>query len=229
MKKDRIEESHESYGLIQISETYTSHPVTLFGSKIRHGSYISMRINYAKKIIDESMYSDEVCVNDGRVLEFKMSHKQFEQFSSQMSKWSGVPITFTSFGKDQCEEPPPIESSIDKINKKYQGYISEISDVIEKLELNTKEILNKKGALKKADKDSLKSIMNQASQTLSSNFKFIDEIVQEKLEATLEDFKSDVGHLVSKANDATNVLKQIKEDIQPATPNLLQIEKPKDN
>jgi len=219
------ERTHESYGLLQISETHTSKPATLFGSKIKHGSYISIRVNYAKEIIDEDMYRDERYMDDGRVLEFKMSHKQFEQLSSQMSKWEGVPITFTSFGADRCEEPPPIETAVDEVSKKYQGYMDEITGTMNKLEIDAKSILNKKGPMKKADKADLKFIMLKAFQTISFNFKFIDEVVQEKLEATLEDFKSDVGYLVAKANEATHALTQANKGILPRTPDILQIEK----
>jgi hypothetical protein len=83
-------ESHESYGMVEISRYTCNPPQNFFGSSVKHHSGISLRIH--KAIKRRSLAEDRYFAH-GTIIEVDMSAAQFADMVCSPNIGDGVPCT----------------------------------------------------------------------------------------------------------------------------------------
>ena len=147
-RKDHLNqepETHESYGMVQFSRMSCSPASPLFGSSVRHSNLICLRINKARKYRD---FQQDRYMSDGTVCEVWMSPTQFAEAITAFNVGDGVPATLRMVQGDefdsekrQYREPSPEVNFRKQVNEELNEELSELSDRIESLASNAKEIL----------------------------------------------------------------------------------------
>ena len=189
-------ESHESYGVLGISRQ-TFHPaVPLFGSSIKHGNIISITVKEA----DVTRQFQRDWVHGGKtLLEINMSATQFADAITSLNMGDGVPVTIRyikgdEWNKDkrQFRDPPPETD----FKKRAQGELkSEMESLSERLELlskNAKEILENKGPIKADDKKTVIRSIDALIQEVRSNIPFAHECFAESVERTVTEARGEI-------------------------------------
>ena len=191
MRKNHINqepETHESFGLLSLSRV-TGTPRTLFGSTIKHGDTIMLRIYEGKVYRDfqKNRY------HDGKVLiEVEMSSSQFAEAITTLNVGCGVPVTLRNVGGVDRAEPPSVDFK-ERAKNELKAEMGELAERIEELSKDAKEILGRKGSTIKADeKDKLLKDLMFVAQEVRGNIPFAHECFQEAVEETVVQAKAEV-------------------------------------
>lgn len=181
-----IEFKHESYGTIDISRT-TGGARTLFGTDVKHGNTIKLRINGAELI--RSINNDWYHTLD-RLIEIELSPVQFAEAITNMNT-NGVPCTIKYFNGESKKEPPFINKK-ELFRQEFNEDIKEVSNKINELSKEVEEIINSKKTFTKIDKENILSGLFKIKQELTSNIPFVVECFDKQIERSVSHSKSEV-------------------------------------
>ena len=142
-------EKHESYGMLGFSRVTITPPAGLFGSSIKHGNLIVLRIHQAERRRD---YQRDWISAGERLIEVQMSASQFADAITSMNIGDGVPITINyvkgdTWDKDkrQFRDSPPEVDFKTKAQGELKSEMEEMAERINELSKDAKEILERKG------------------------------------------------------------------------------------
>ncbi len=187
-RRDDERDRHESYGMVSLTrQTWGGRGggCTLFGSKIKHGNVISMKISKAER--SRNKYWEHYFPKQ-QIIEILLSPAQFTSMLTQMNT-SGSPCTLAWLNGESIEQPPDhdtIDELKDDLAKKY----SELAARVDKLKDTIDERL--KGAVKAADKKEIKEAVYFIHQDLESNLGYLRKCQHEKLETAVSEAKAEV-------------------------------------
>ncbi len=189
--KERYKQ-HPAYGMVSISTININKGQVLFGSKIKHNTFIELKIERAEKKKD--IYCDRY-FGRNPLIKVRLSPSQFTGLLTQ-SNTPGVPCTIDFIqGEGVIEELP------DNISVR-GDFVKDITDQFKDLEKRVLELKNEinddlKGPVKKATKEKIKSNVMKIHQDLESNLSFLMKCQIKKLE--------DVGtQIISEAEATVN-------------------------
>jgi len=189
-------ETHESYGMVGFSRVSTHPPTNLFGSSIKHGNLIALRISTARKYRE---YQKDRYMADERVIEVELSATQFAEAITSFNVGQGVPCTLRYVrGDEYNKEKREFRERCPEINFKQQAtneLKKEMSDLGAKLDLlkkDSEEILTRKEPIKVADKKKLLEDLRQIDMELRSNIPFIHECFNESVDKTVTEAKGEI-------------------------------------
>ena len=149
MKKES--DTHESYGLLQLSRITCSPPMNVFGSAVKTSNPISLRIYRAEK---QRELSREWYFSKKRLIEVYMSPSQFAEAVTTMNYGSGVPVTIQEVTGTRMQECPVLGQH-EAFNKELKNEISKVLNKLDIMEKRAEELCTKKGALKVDEKKEL--------------------------------------------------------------------------
>jgi len=190
-------EKHESYGVLGFSRVTTSPPVNLFGSSIKHGNLICMRVKTAKR---NRSYQKDWIMGDETLIEINMSASQFADAITSMNVGDGVPVTISYVKGDTWDEkkrqyrdaPPEVDFKV-KAQGELKAEMKEIAERIDELAKDAKEILERKGTtIKAGEKEKLLKDLTFLVQEVRSNIPFAHECFTEAVERTVIEAKAEV-------------------------------------
>ena len=140
-------ESHESYGMVEISRYTCNPPQNFFGSSVRHHSGISLRIH---KAIKRRSLAEDRYFAQGTIIEVDMSAAQFADMVCSPNIVYGVPCTLrflampegVPLGKPLA--PCPEESVRQRIQEDFEEKMEAMTKEMVKLTEQTKAILGQR-------------------------------------------------------------------------------------
>jgi len=192
---DKTTETHESYGLVGIGRR-TGDPGPLFGSSIRHHSYIAITIRRAEKNRDlhrNWYYGRE------KLIEIEMSNTQFAEMITSMNIGDGVPCTLNYVADGplkKMKRPPGSEQRQifeDEFKADMQKVGNKISSAIEK----ATAILDVKGNIKKPDRSAIVSLLKSIAQDINSNMPFVQTQFNKAMDKTVMEAKGEIEAFVT--------------------------------
>ena len=192
----KIPESHESYGVIQISRVSCSPHTNLFGSSVRHGNFVSLKICEGRKTRD--FQADRY--HDGeRLVEVSMSATQFANAITSLNMGCGTPVTIDYVKGDEFNEqtrkyrercPEVNARQIATTELKIQ--MSELGNKVDALAKDSVEILGRKGTIKSGDKKKLLSELSNLVTEIRSNIPFTHECFNRSVDNTVTEAKGEI-------------------------------------
>lgn len=193
---DSEPETHESYGLLGLSRVSCNPAMSLFGSSIKHGNLIELRIKTGRKYrgYQSDRYSGHKTLC--RVL---LSPTQFAEAITSFNVGDGVPCTVEQVKGDEWDETNrrfrercPEVNMRQRANSELKEEMAELGTRVDRLSRDAKEILNGKGTLKKADRARLLNDLASITQEIKSNIPFVHECFNESVDKTVTEAKGEI-------------------------------------
>lgn len=182
---DELDE-HESYGMVSICrQQWGKEGTALFGSKIQHGSVISLQVHKAQR--SRSKYHEHYFQRE-QLFEVLLSPAQFTSMLTQMNT-SGSPCTLSRVMGESMEAPPShdtLEELKDDLATKYD----ELAERLDKLNVIVEQRLQ--GPVKAKDKADIKSAVYSIYQDVNSNLGYLRKCQKEKLDTAVSEAKAEV-------------------------------------
>lgn len=183
---DQKHETHESYGILSLSRV-TGTPRHLFGSTIKHGDTIVLKISECEvsREFQKSRYMD-----NKTFIEVEMSASQYAEAITTMNAGCGVPVTLRRVNGKQIQDPPIVDFK-ERAKSELRSEMGELAERINELSKDAKEILGRKGTPIKADER--KKILHDITmlvQEVRSNIPFAHECFEESVEETVTEAKA---------------------------------------
>ena len=194
---DQEPETHESYGVMQISRVSVSPPTNLFGSSIRHSNMISLKISEGKKYRD---YQADRYMDGETLIEVAMSATQFADAITSLNVGCGTPVTLSYVKGDQWNEKtrrhrePCPEVNIRKLaNQELKNEMACLGERVDELTKDAKEILERKGTTIKSDeKKKLLQDLMFVAQEIKSNIPFAHDCFNRSVNKTVIEAKGEI-------------------------------------
>lgn len=196
-REDEIEETHESYGLIQINRTQSG-GARLFGSSVRHGNYFRLSIFHGKRVMTTF---GEHFWDDGRVpiVDVYLSPAQFVEMITVQNVGSGSPCTISSIGGVPMDPVP--EDAGSEIKLTVEMFRERLDDTIAKLRAHDRDlhkILEKK-TFTKDDKKEIAGIVHAARRLMDDSAPYAMKLMGEYTEKLVAKGKMEVDSFVQLA------------------------------
>lgn len=198
---DNPRSTHESYGLIEISRTQCSPPMTLFGSPVKTSNPICLRIHTA--YIHNPNTADEYYHPQGQLIEVDLSPAQYAELITTMNIGSGTPCTikWVTGDKNQRREKCPEHHPLEAVNNEVKATMKNVTDSIEKLKTIAQNVLDQKGNIPQASRKELLGQINNVLMQLQQNVPYVHEKVTEAIQDTLQKAKAEISATLSTASD----------------------------
>lgn len=182
---------HESYATISISRAAHGNARPLFGSNLKHGNSIYLRLNHAKK---ERQLSSDWIFSTKCIAEVEMSYSQFAELITSLNQGEGVPCTLRYLNGKSIEPPPAVDGTQirkQEFAKDQQEIKNKAADALKK----AKDLLDKK-SVTMADRKEIVSMLESLCQELGPNTDFKLKCFDEYAAKTLTEAKSEVEAFV---------------------------------
>lgn len=199
--------THESYGMIGISHASCSSGVALFGSSIKHDRMVQIRISRAA--VERDLHREWYYSRDS-IVEVDMSASQFAEFITTPNVGSGVPCTIRYVDGVNIEEPP-YRGHNEMFNEELKKDFINTMDNADDLVNEARELLEKKGPIKAAEKKELLSKIDMLVQHIRSNIPFLHKQFTRSMDKTVTAAKAEIELFYS--NMVTKMGKQAIEEL----------------
>lgn len=185
-------ETHPAYGQVGISRV--SGQAKLYGSALDyHHSFIRLEIRHSER--RHSLHRDWHFGKDV-IVEVNLSHAQFAEMITTPNVGTGVPCTLSFHSsKPGPGMIPPIAASMQtEAEKVVEGFKEGQAEVVEKLRSQVEEghaLLDKK-TIGKADRETLRGILDYVMREVESNRPFAVQSFQEAAEKVVTQGKGEI-------------------------------------
>jgi len=169
-KDDDQEFKHASYGMMQFNRSSGSRGTRLFGSSLKeHYNTVRLRIGSGMLIhgLNHDRYFGSMC---GEYIEVELSAAQFAEVLTTMNQGSGIPCTIRYFDGQRVEDPPEIETEVERIKSSFDGSLKGMVKRMRETKAKIEEIT--KSASAKA-RDEIRRSLDFMIMQLESNVPFI--------------------------------------------------------
>jgi hypothetical protein len=193
-EKGSLVYTHPSYGMVSISRgTCSGEGEHLFGAKHPSSSVISLTISKASNTqnLGSNWYYDYETVT-----KVQMTPVQYAELISNPNT-QGVPCTIRYNDSEGHIKYRPHPTELDYIETKIKSGLDELDSKLETKKSRAKEILSRKGSLKKVDKEELLKILINMDSEIQSNIPFYKEQMKKSLDKMVMEANSDIESLVS--------------------------------
>ena len=178
---------HPSYGQASISRVTSNKGAVMYGSTLKHDSFLSFRLYQSELWRDSGI---ERYHTTGKCLvEFDLSEAQFTQLITTMNIGSGVPVTLRHINGQNVERPPErnervkidedIKKAANKAVENSRAVLASIGQMIESGKFNKTEMRKLYGEL------------SNAIQHMTGSAPFLIEMFNESLEKAVTSAKAD--------------------------------------
>ena len=189
-------EKHESYGLVSIARQTTHPAMPLFGSSVKHGNLICLKISKGRKYRN---FQTDNYMSDGTLIEVLMSPTQFAEAITSFNVGEGVPCTIRHVVGDKFDQenrryrkPCPEVNFRKQATDELKEEMSELTERIKELSVNTEEILTRKAPIKASERDELLSNLRMVIQEIESNIPFVNECFNRSVNKAVVEAKGEI-------------------------------------
>lgn len=182
-EKERV---HESYGMISLSRTMSSHDTPFFGSKLKCKSFMTIRIRTGshKRSLNTDWYHGQK-----EIIEIRLTPSQFSEFITGANMGDGFPCTIGSFMGRMMDEPP-YYSQVEEFDDEFEEKIKGITQDIRNLD-DCVHDLNATGNISKKKREEIAKMINKVSRELHSNIPYLGKCFSEHMDKTTSEFKQE--------------------------------------
>jgi hypothetical protein len=183
-------ETHESYGMIQISRV-SGGSSALFGSSIKHQHKIRLSIHnaYVKRDLHQDWYNAEL----RSIVEVEMSLTQFAEAITSMNT-TGVPVTLR-YVNDKRMEDCPFTDKRQQFENELKRKMQELSRKLDVLNGLAEGLVAMK-APSKGDRENLLKEVNRVRQDIADSLPFVYSQFNEQMDKTVLEAKGEFEALV---------------------------------
>lgn len=182
-------DKHESYGMIGMCHSTCSQPKPLFGSSIKHGHTIKIRISRA--VVERDLHQEWYHARDRGAVEIEMSASQFAQFITTPNIGDGVPCTIKRIdGKMMAD--PPYNGHNEVFNQELSDDVKKAMSDADELIDSARETLSQKRPIKASEKKDLLAKINSLVQHIKSNMPLIHKQFARSMDKTVAAAKAEV-------------------------------------
>lgn len=191
--EDKKEKTNPSYGLISFNRINRA-AKSLFGSSIKHENPIQMILYHAS--IERSVNKDWYYPR-GRIVEIEMSQSQFADLITSFNNGNGTPCTIRFTERDGYIPECDYVNKVEQFQKEFSNDLYDIRNDLDKSIIAINEILETRKTLRKIDKETILSILNNVKQTIGCNSDFVLNSFNEQMERTITEAKSEIEAFMS--------------------------------
>jgi len=211
---DRQQYRNDSYGQISFSRTQCTGK-KLYGSEIKHDSFISMEINNSE-MVEDDLHQTHYFERD-KIIEVSITASQFAELITTLNYGTGVPCTL-EYVRDvgKLNYIPPYDTNVDeKLEKTINIEKERFKETVISIQNELKNILSKKNIGKK-DKEELQSKIDMLIRNCINNYKFAERQFKKQMEKHIVECKTEIESTLSQISQTLNVndlqkTRQIKE------------------
>jgi len=155
---DGYRETHPCFGMANLSRVQGS--LDLFGSVVegRHG-YITLTISRTER---SHSYSQDNYYGKQELIEVAMSESQFAELITTWNRGEGIPVTLLRVSDTPVKEVPRIsrqdQTETERAEDLYRDNMSDAVNEFKGSRDELYEILDKKGAINKSDREKIRKI-----------------------------------------------------------------------
>ena len=201
MTPNDVKETHESYGVMEISRVQHG-PSPLFCSSIQHEHTIMLRISAAglwrEHHTDRALPSHALT---DRYIEVEMSYTQFAEAITSLNMGAGTPVT-VRYANGRHMEPCPYVSKDEQFRAEFESKLAGMEPSIDDAIARTEELFGSKKQLNKADKDELLSVLYRLSREVKANIPYMRDAFADQMDKTLTEAKSNFEGFVQRRMNA---------------------------
>lgn len=192
-----ITHEHPCFGMIHVSRRY-GRTEDLFGCEVAHENVMCIGISSAQ--VTQDLGKNWYYAKD-TIAEVEMSGVQYAEMISNPNT-QGVPCTIRYRADKGYIRSKGIDTVTQHAESETEKRVEELKQKARTTVTEIDELLNKKGALKKEDKEKIKSLVSFFSRELVSNIPFYEDQVKKsigkaKIEA-MTDIEQRMAHIVSR-------------------------------
>lgn len=178
-------ESHESYGMLQL--TAPTGQGNLFGSTVKHQHYLSLTISRAE--IKRDLNTDWVHPTEELIV-VNLSHAQWGKFLSSTGS-TGVPCTITRYLSRGMERPTFVNKR-SQFTKEFQADMAKIAEELRVIQGDMVDKLNSRDTLKRGDRTEMAKRLDKLTSALTSRLGFVARCWDESIEGSISEAKIEV-------------------------------------
>jgi len=165
----------------------------LFGSSIRHNSFIGLSISAAE--LHRGLHEDRITPSAAApIVEIQMSMTQFADFITSFGKGEGTPCTIEALGGKVVPSPPYYSKRI-HFDDEFGAKMDEIALETSKYYKAISTLLDKPN-FGKHDREEIKLQIRMLRQEISKNVPFMKEQFTEQMDRTVLEAKNEVDAFV---------------------------------
>lgn len=223
-RDDKID-THPAYGVVQLSKSTVNPAVPLFGSSIKHGNLINIKICHAelKRGINHDWYH-----SNGRICEIELSLSQFADMITSVGNGDGVPCTIHFTETEGTLPRIKYTSKVEQYCEEFEDQLSGVKDTLDETYNQVKNLFDSKKTLNKADRELILSAISKARREVGSNASYVLESFNEQMDKTVTEAKGEIEafmqhkiHSVAMEAIAANMN---KEELLPELESLISVE-----
>lgn len=193
---NEIEETHESYGLVQINRS--SGGGRMFGSSVEHQNVFSLRILRGARLVRST---GEDFRADGRVpiVDVQLTPAQFVEMITTMNSGDGIPCTLNYVeGVKMDPTPDDAGSELRAMVDLFKDRVADVMAEMHKKDAAVDALLEQK-TFTKADKAALRATIHSAVRLLDESAPFILKVFGENVEKAAAKGKLEVEAFIATA------------------------------
>jgi hypothetical protein len=187
---DAKEFRHPSYGVLTLTRFSSSESNPLFGSVVNSRNGLSLSISRA--YVRHSLGSDSI-FGEEEVIQVRMTEEQLGRMLSSIGVGEGIPCTIAHLNGKFVPEPPLLETEQKRIYDDFSGTMNDIAKDLRGHLPEIMAILDKDGAINKAEREVIRKAMGHIHMELKNNATFALQQFQESAERVIEAAKVEVN------------------------------------
>ena len=170
------DEQHPAQGLISLARAYGD--LSCFGSDIKLGSYINLRIDTATK--HRSNIGDRYS-SQKSIIQVRLTYHQFAELITSFGRGDGVPCTIEAVNGKRIEQYENADSTIVDFKTDHDAVLEEIGKQISSLREQL-EAISESSRVRKKDVASLVSLASRLHTNFEHNLSYVQERFDEQME-----------------------------------------------
>ena len=204
---ERITEEHESFAIIGIHRIHCGTPVEVFGSEIRSHDTVEITIRRAYRERNLNRYS---YFGKEEIVRVEMTPIQFAEFITSANIGFGVPCSLRRLEGKLI--PAKYGKGIgDVVHSEMKETFGQLSQDLVSIENAVKEILERPGPVKAADKKTLVGLIFKLVQDVKDNVPFMERQFKEAMASAVLESKGQIEAFAAQLMERTG-LKKVLED-----------------
>lgn len=160
----------------------------LYGSKISHQNFISMRV---KSAYTNHQYGHDSYYGDELLLEVEMSASQFAEAITSLNMGDGVPVTLRYTQLTGVIDKPEVPDFRQILNDDILEHVADSRKLVRDARRKAEEIVAKK-SMNKADREEILSLLNRLEISVGSDTMFTIEQLQRQLDSIVAESKGEI-------------------------------------
>ena len=195
MDTDTIETAHPSFGQISISRVSSSKGAPMYGSKLRHTRYITLKIGNSRLCRN---LSRDWYFFDKELISVRMSENQFAQLITSLNSGSGTPCTIEHVNCQRVEDTP-FAVETDTMKKEFETTAKDVAANLAEAKRMVRELSAPGGKLTKSAINELKEAIDRAQSAIASSMPFVVKQFEEAMDNIVTSAKADIEAYTSES------------------------------